>query len=58
MNPSGLVMEPIGEENIISLPPPHTPLAVIPSREYVIDPKSKKGAKNKDGFTDFDKPFS
>ena len=53
-------MEPIGEESIMNLPPPHTPLAVIPSREDLIigGNKGKKGTKKKDGFTDFDKPFS
>ena len=44
----------------MNLPPPHTPLAVIPSREDLIigGNKGKKGTKKKDGFTDFDKPFS
>ena len=51
-------MEPIGEETIVNLPPPHTPLAVIPSREDLLGNKGKKGNKKKDGFTDFDKPFS
>ena len=60
-------METIGEEVVLSaLPPPHTPLAVIPSREDIIQNnttgganKGKKGGDKKDdGFTDFDKPFS
>lgn len=52
-------METIGEEAISSLPPPNAPLAAIPSREDVmIRPKGGKKGKKKDGFTDFDKPFS
>ena len=51
-------MEPIGEETIVNLPPPHTPLSIIPSRDDLIGSKGKKGTKKKDGFTDFDKPFS
>ena len=51
-------METIGEEALSALPPPHTPLAAIPSREDVIENKGKKGKKKKDGFTEFDKPFS
>ena len=59
-------METIGEEAVSALPPPHTPLAVIPSREDILNKdgqaeaaKGKKSNKNqKDGFTDFDKPFS
>ena len=44
-----------------ALPPPHTPLAVIPSREDIRSfgaAKGKKGGKQKEQFTDFDKPFS
>ena len=38
-------METIGEEVLSALPPPHTPLAAIPSREDVIENKGKKGKK-------------
>ena len=43
-------MDTIGEESVSALPPPHTPLAAIPSREDIISAGNKvNNAKGKKG---------